>query len=289
MSAPPVSRAAPRGGRQDWRPLPRRAPVVRRPRVFALGSEVRPATRWALRAVSVAVPLAVWWALARSGIVDPEFLPSPRSVWDAGVAMWRSGDLRHDLVASVRRVGIGFAIAVGISVPLGVLMGALRAVQALLEPVIGLLRYLPASAFIPLLIIWLGLGEASKITLLVIGVVFFNTLMTADAVRLVPRELLDVSATLGARQREILLKVIVPHALPGMIDAMRVNAAAAWNFVVVAELIAATSGLGYRITRSVRFLQTDRIFAVLVLIALIGLAIDVLLRLLRDRVGRWIG
>jgi NitT/TauT family transport system permease protein len=210
-------------------------------------------------------------------------------VWDAGVAMWRSGDLRHDFVASVRRVGEGFGIAIAISVPLGVLMGAYRGAQALLEPVIGLLRYLPASAFIPLLIIWLGLGEKSKVTLLVIGVVFFNTLMTADAVRLVPRELLDVSATLGARQREILAKVVVPHALPGIIDAMRVNAAAAWNFVVVAELIAATSGLGYRISRSTRFIQTDRIFAVLVLIALIGLAIDVLLRLLRDRVGRWTG
>jgi NitT/TauT family transport system permease protein len=293
VNAPSVSRAAPvegggRPSRPDWSPLPRRTPRVRQPRVFALGRELPPATKWTLRALSVATPLALWWALSASGKVDPKFLPSPRSVWSAGVAMYRNGDLVRDFTASVKRVGIGFGIAVGISVPLGVLMGSLRAAQALLEPVVGLLRYLPASAFIPLLIIWLGLGEQSKVTLLVIGVVFFNTLMTADVVRLVPHELIDVSATLGATQNEILRKVIVPHSLPGIIDAMRVNAAAAWNFVVVAELIAATSGLGYRISRSQRFLQTDRIFAVLVVIALIGLAIDVLLRLLRDWVGRWI-
>jgi len=106
-------------------------------------------------------------------------------------------------------------------------------------------------------------------------------------VRQVPKPLIDVSYTLGARRGEVLRKVIVPHSAPGMIDAMRVNAAAAWNFVVVAELIAADSGLGYRITRAQRFAQTDRIFAILVVIGLIGLAIDLTLRLLRDRIGRW--
>ncbi|OLB77677.1 MAG: hypothetical protein AUI14_15545 [Actinobacteria bacterium 13_2_20CM_2_71_6] len=140
-----------------------------------------------------------------------------------------------------------------------------------------------------MLIIWLGLGEPSKVAILVIGTVFFNTLMTADVVRQVPAALIDVSYTLGARRGEVLRKVVVPHALPGMIDAMRVNAAAAWNFVVVAELIASESGLGYRIVRAQRFLQTDKIFAVLVVIGVIGLAMDVALRLLRDRVGRWVG
>jgi NitT/TauT family transport system permease protein len=166
-------------------------------------------------------------------------------------------------------------------------MGTFQFAQALLEPMIGLLRYLPASAFLPLMIIWLGLGEPAKVAILVIGVVFFNTLMTADAVRLVPRDLLAVSYTLGASRGEVLRKVVLPHALPGILDALRVNAAAAWNFVVVAELVAATSGLGYRITRAQRFLQTDRIFAVLVVVGLIGLTLDVLLRLLREWVGRW--
>ncbi len=256
-------------------------------RVRLLTTSVRPRTRWILRVVSVAAPLVAWWALSASGVVDPTFLPPPGEVWAAGADMLRSGELPADLLASLGRIGLGFGLAVLISVPLGFAMGTLGWAQPLMEPVIGLLRYLPASAFIPLLIIWLGIGEASKVALLVLGVVFFNTLMTADVVRRVPRRLLEVSATLGAGRLRVASRVVFPYALPGIIDATRVNAAAAWNFVVVAELIAATSGLGYRITRAQRFLQTDRIFAILIVIGLIGLTIDIALRLLRARAGRW--
>ena len=192
-----------------------------------------------------------------------------------------------DLWATFQRVLFGFGLAVLVSVPLGIVMGTFQIGQAAFEPAIGLLRYLPASAFIPLLIIWLGLGEPSKIAILFIGTVFFNTLMTADVVRNVPRPLIDVSYTLGAQRNEVLSKVIVPHSLPGIIDAIRVNAAAAWNFVVVAELVNSTAGLGYRIVRAQRFLQTERIFAVLIVIGVAGLLIDVGLRLLRARVARW--
>ncbi|MEW9530315.1 ABC transporter permease [Microbispora sp. NPDC049125] len=256
-------------------------------RIKLLTTSVPRRTAWVLRALSILGPLAAWWALSATGLVDATFLPSPSAVWSAGVAMVDSGDLPSDLLASLGRIGAGFGLAVLVSVPVGFAMGTLGWVQPLLEPVIGILRYLPASAFIPLLIIWLGIGELSKIALLVLGVVFFNTLMTADVVRQVPHRLLEVSATLGASRLRVASRVVLPHALPGIIDAMRVNAAAAWNFVVVAELVAATSGLGYRITRAQRFLQTDRIFAILVVIGLIGLTIDIALRLLRTRVGRW--
>ncbi|GAA0431458.1 ABC transporter permease [Acrocarpospora corrugata] len=256
-------------------------------RVKLLKTEVSRRTAWILRAASILVPLAGWWALSVSGVVEDTFLPSPPAVWSAGMAMVESGDLPNDLLASLGRIGAGFGLAVLIAVPLGFAMGTLGWAQPLLEPVIGILRYLPASAFIPLLIIWLGIGEVSKIALLVLGVVFFNTLMTADAVRQVPARLLEVSAILGAGRARVAARVVFPYALPGILDAMRVNAAAAWNFVVVAELIAATSGLGYRITRAQRFLQTDRIFAILIVIGLIGLTIDITLRLLRSRVGRW--
>jgi len=258
------------------------------PRLLAIGAPISPTARWTLRVLSVAVPLAMWFALSASGAVNPRFLPSPAATWSAGVEMLRTGDLLADALASVRRILIGLGLAVAISVPLGFAMGAFRAAEAAFEPIIGLLRYQPAAAYIPLLIIWLGIGEAPKIALLVIGVVFFNTLMTADVVRRVPRDLLQVSYTLGATRAEVLSKVVLPYSLPGMIDAIRVNAAAACNLVIVAELVAVTSGLGYRITRAGRFLQTDRIFAVLIVIGLIGLTIDVALRLIRERVGRWV-
>ncbi|MGX6607914.1 ABC transporter permease [Micromonosporaceae bacterium Da 78-11] len=275
-----------------FEPLPRRR-VVRSPRIWALRAPIPRPYRIALIVLSVAVPVVVWFVVAATGAVPTQFLPSPAAVWDAGLEMaragtWATDTWATDTWASVRRILIGFGLAIAVSVPLGIVMGGFVAGQALFEPVVGLLRYLPAGAFIPLLTVWLGIGEPSKVMLLFIGTVFFNTLMTADVVRQVPRSLIDVSYTLGARRGEVLRKVVVPNALPGMIDCVRVNAAAAWNFVVVAELINSEEGLGYRIARSQRFLASDRIFAVLVVIALIGVAVDVLLRLLRDRVGRWV-
>ncbi|GAA4454534.1 ABC transporter permease [Phytohabitans houttuyneae] len=269
------------------RSLPRRRPA-RGGGLWAIRTPPSRPARWTLTVVSVAVPVVGWQVL--SMVIDgrPDYLPGPVDAVAAGIEMARSGQLATDAWATVARVLQGFGLAVLVSVPLGILMGSFPAGQALLEPLVGLLRYLPASAFIPLLIIWLGLGEPSKVALLFLAAFFFNTLMTADAVRQVPLGLIDVSYTLGARRGEVLRKVIVPYALPGMIDSVRVNAAASWSFVVVAELIASESGLGYRIVRAQRFNQIDRIFAVLVVIALIGLTIDLLLRLTRDRVGRWV-
>ncbi len=276
-------------GRATWSPLPRRPRVRRTATMLAIRSPIPPRGRWALAALSVLIPLVTWVALAASDVVSDTFLPSPAAVWSAGVEMAASGELFTDVMATVQRVLLGFGLAVLVSVPLGIVMGTFMAGQAAFEPMIGLLRYLPASAFVPLLIIWLGIDEASKIAVLFIGTVFFNTLMTADVARSVPRALIDVSYTMGAHRGEVLRKVIVPYSLPGIIDAIRVNAAAAWNLVVVAELIASTVGLGYRIVRAQRFLQTDKIFAVLVVIAMIGVLLDVALRLLRNRVGRWVG
>jgi NitT/TauT family transport system permease protein len=275
--------------REVWKPLPRR-PRARRPSaLLTIRTPIPRRGRWVLTALSVLVPVLAWVALAGSGAVSATFLPSPGAVWSAGVQMAASGELFTDTVATVQRVLLGFGLAILVSVPLGIVMGTFLAGQAALEPMIGLLRYLPASAFVPLLIIWLGIDEASKIAILFIGTIFFNTLMTANVVRGVPPALIDVSYTLGARRGEVLRKVIVPHSLPGIIDAIRVNAAAAWNLVVVAELIASTVGLGYRIVRAQRFLQTDRIFAVLAVIAVLGVLLDVALRLLRNHVGRWVG
>ncbi|WP_436492540.1 ABC transporter permease [Actinokineospora sp. HUAS TT18] len=276
-----------RPGREGWAPLPRRSRPRRASGLLAIRTPISNRSTLALGVLSLALPVIVWVGVWALGAVPDKFLPSPASVLDAGVEMAKSGELFTDLWATVQRVLLGFGLAVLVSVPLGIVMGTFTAGQALFGPVISVLRYLPASAFIPLLIIWMGIGEPSKVMLLFIATVFFNTLMTADVVRRVPRAMIDVSYTLGARRGEVLRKVIVPHSLPGMLDSIRVNAAAAWNFVVVAELIAATEGLGYRIVRAQRFIQTDKIFAVLIVIGIAGVTFDVLLRLLRDRVGRW--
>jgi len=157
----------------------------------------------------------------------------------------------------------------------------------LFEPAIGFIRYAPATAFTMLFIIWLGLGEDPKIALVAFGTVFFNTLMIANVVWSVPMELIKVAQTLGASGFTVFRKVIFPHAIPGIIDAARVNLAAAWNLIIVAELIAAEAGVGRRIVNAQKFLRTEEIFVVIVAIGVIGVTTDIGLRLLRDRLSPW--
>ncbi|MGH2758383.1 MAG: ABC transporter permease [Actinomycetota bacterium] len=263
------------------------ATATRRWRVLGLREDLPRRVRRPIVILSLLTPLVAWFVLSAGHAVNPLFLPSPAAVIKAGVRLATGGQLGPDILATMGRVSLGFALVVFVSVPLGIAMGTIPAVRAMFEPMIGLVRYMPAPAFIPLLIIWLGLGESSKIALLFIGTVFFNTLMTADVARLVPRQLIDSAYTLGAGRLVVLRKVILPHSVPGVIDAMRVNIAATWNLVVVAELIAAQSGLGYRITRAQRFLQTDQIFAVLIVIGVIGVAMDIGFRLLRKGIAPW--
>lgn len=265
----------------------RAATVGRRPSLFWRVREELP-RRWvvALGAASLVSAALVWLLLVATDAAGM-FLPSPWRVLTAAVDMARGGTLHADTWASVRRVGIGFGIAVVISVPLGLAIGTFRSVSSVFEPVIGLVRYMPATAFIVLLMIWLGLGEAPKIALVVIGTVFFNTLMVANVVWQVPTDLIRVAFTLGATNVGVLTRVIFPYTLPGMIDAARVNLAAAWNLIVVAEMVAAEEGLGFRIVRAQRFQQIDQIFAVLVVIGLLGLASDLALRTARNRIAPW--
>ena len=274
--------------RESWGPLPRLRPARGAPSVLAIRTPLSRRARVLLVTASVVAPIVAWLLLGVSGVVEPRYLPTPFEVWQAGVDLARNGQLATDAWATVQRIVFGFGLAVLASVPLGIAMGSFNAANALLEPVSGLLRYLPAAAFTPLLLIWLGIGEAPKVALIFLGTFFFNMLMVADATRLVPIDLIAVSYTLGARRFEVLRKVIVPYATPGIIDAVRVNFAAAWNLVVVAELVNSETGLGKRILLSQRFTQTDKIFAILVVIAVIGVVTDVLLRILRQRIGRWV-
>lgn len=254
---------------------------------FRLREEIPDRLRRPLVLASIATPLLLWTLLSATHAVKPLFLPSPVTTWDAGWELAASGQLWTDASATLTRVAIGFTIVVLVSVPLGLAMGTFPSLRAVFEPMIGFVRYMPAPAFIPLLVVWLGIGESAKITLLVIGTVFFNTMMSADVAARVPKELVDASYTLGARRWAVVRKVVIPHSVPGLLDAMRVNIAATWNLVVVAELIASQEGLGYRITRAQRFLQTDQIFAVLIVIGIIGVSLDLGFRLLRNSVSPW--
>lgn len=236
---------------------------------------------------SVVTPFLAWWILASAAGINPAFLPSPANVLAAFVRLWEQGFLIKDTLASFSRVMGGFVIAAIISTPLGILMGTFPSFTALFEPIVGIFRYMPAPAFTPLLIIYLGLDEAPKVALVVLGVMFFNILMIMDAVKFVPRELIEATYTLGGRRPQILLQVITPYVVPNIIDTFRVNMAAAWNMVIVAELIAADLGLGKRIQIAQKFFNTDEIFACLIVLGLIGVSLDLLFRWLLRWTCKW--
>jgi NitT/TauT family transport system permease protein len=159
--------------------------------------------------------------------------------------------------------------------------------EAIIAPIVGTIRYMPVAAFIPLIILWVGIGETSKILIIFMGIFFVNVLMVADAVKFVPAEMINAAYTLGATQRQVLARVILPAISPSVIDTLRVNVSGAWNYLVIAELIASSQGLGFRIVRAQRFLQTDEIFVCILLIGAIGLGIDLLFRLLSRRLVPW--
>ena len=252
---------------------------------------LRPSTFWniredlskpltiALLIGSIVVPLAAWWAIASAGIVQPEVLmPPPGQVLAKGVELWQKGIMPEDIRYSLFRVLAGYAIGLAFALPLGILMGTFATVRWASEPLIGLLRYMPAPAFTPLFLVYLGLGEAPKIALIALGTFFFNTLMVMDGVKFISKDLIDTSYTLGANRKQVMGQVILPALLPTIIDATRINLAAAWNLVIVAELLSAEQGLGKRIALAQRFLGIDQMFACLIVIGVIGLAFDLALR-----------
>jgi NitT/TauT family transport system permease protein len=220
-------------------------------------------------------------------LVQKEFLPNPVDTIHGFESYWNSGDFWSDVWASSLRILKGYSISLVVGVVVGVLIGSFRSVEAFCESPIGFLRYIPATALVPVFLAWLGIDESPKVALVIAGTVFFNIVMIADVARLVPREMILTSYTLGASRTRVMGRVVLPHCLPGMIDVARVNLAAAWPMLVVAELLAATDGLGYRLTVLKRGQAWDQIFAVLFVFAVIGITSDLFLRWFRNRVAPW--
>jgi NitT/TauT family transport system permease protein len=235
---------------------------------------------WTLAAVGLAVPLAVWTVLTALGSVNRVFLPGPSDVVHRVTTWFRDDELLGDVGISCFRVVAGWALSALVALPLGLLIGTFRVVQALLEPLTDFIRYMPAVAFIPLVMLWVGIDEGAKVAIIFIGTFFQMVLMVAEDVRRVPMAQIEVAQTLGASRLEVIEEVIIPSAKPALLDTLRITMGWAWTYLVVAELVAANSGLGYAIVKAQRFLQTDKIFAGILLIGAIGLAMDQAFRLI---------
>ncbi len=244
--------------------------------------------RWRalLVTVGLCLPVVLWLVMASGSSADL-LVPSPAQTWDGLTRLYDEGVLSGDIWASLQRIIIGYLISMAIAIVLGILMGSFRSADSLFESPIAFMRYIPATALVPLMLFWLGIDELPKITLIVIGSVFFNILMVADVARNVPKELINASYTLGAGRLTVMRRVIFPHSLPGIIDVARINLAAAWSVLVVAELLAAEEGLAFRIVRAQRFRQIDEMFALLIIFGIIGVVTDLSLRALRNVAAPW--
>ncbi|MDK2823215.1 MAG: NitT/TauT family transport system permease protein [Clostridia bacterium] len=232
--------------------------------------------------------LLIWSLLSYTEIIASTFLPTPHVVLLTAFRMLVDGDLFNHIGYSVWRVVAGFLIASLIAVPLGILMGTLKVFEGFFEPFIGFIRYMPASAFIPLFILWIGLGEGEKIAVIFFGTFFQQTLMVMDVTKNVSNDLIDVAYTLGATRRNVFKKVILPASLPGIVDTLRITFGWAWTYLIVAEIVGSTVGLGYMIMQANRFLNTEKIFVGIIVIGLLGMISDVIFKLIYRKLFPWL-
>ena len=269
-------------------PRTTRAGVVRNRRSpWAARGELAPASTMVLAVLGFLLPCLAWTFLSTSGWVDPVFLPTPLQVARSVGVWFEDGALTDDLVISMARVYGGFALSVAIAVPLGVLIGTLAPVRAFLEPVTDFSRYLPAVAFIPLIMLWVGIDESTKIAVIFVGTFCQMVLLIAADIARVPSAAVEAAKTMGATNGEVVKEVLIPAAWPAMLDTLRSMMGLSWTYLVVAELVAASSGLGFSILKAQRFLMTDQIFAGILLIGVAGLLTDQAFRWLHRRVFPW--
>jgi NitT/TauT family transport system permease protein len=253
-------------------------PGRRRPRWFEFR---RPISARAALGLGIAIWVmffALWELSSISGLSNPLLVPPPHQVLSTLFRLFSGPDFPWDVVHSVLRVTVSFLLACLVAVPLGVLMGSFRSVEAFFNPFVSAWRYLPAPSFIPVLLMWFGTGETPKLALLFIGVVFFLITLVMDHTQQVRGELLDTAMTLGASRSQILWTVVVPAAMPNIVVAMRQMLAVSWTYLVIAEIVASTTGIGAMMMRARRFLHTDEILAGIIVIGLLGVGFDFLFR-----------
>jgi NitT/TauT family transport system permease protein len=250
----------------------------RRPDMLRIGGRISTRAFVAIAALGFLLVLGVWWLAAAEAWQPPLFLPSPTSVWHTLVAQWNNGQLASDTGVSVFRITIGFLIASAMAIPIGVLIGTYRLWEAAIEPLVDFIRYIPVVALIPLTILWSGVGNTQKFLIIWIGTFFQQVLLIMDNTKRVPIDFVDIGRTLGLPDRKILTRIIIRSAAPGIWDSLRVTLGWAYTWLVLAELVAATSGLGYRITTAQRYLETNLIFAYILVLGVLGLIMDQLMR-----------
>jgi len=242
--------------------------------LFKIRKKIDPKLYLKITISSFVIFVLIWQVMYSCKVVSNIFLPSPLGVLQYLANDIISGNIWGNLYISCYRIFMGFLLAAVIGVPIGILVGCYNSVEAYIQPMIEFFRYLPVPAFIPLIMIWVGIGEEAKIAVIFLGTLFQLIPMVADDVRSVPEDYINAAYTLGAKRFEVIRKVIIPAMLPRLMNTLRMIMGWAWTYLVVAELVAANSGLGYSILKAQRYLKTPAIFSGILVIGLLGLIID---------------
>src|SRR5215469_15478349 len=248
---------------------------------------VQPGVRAGLGFSFFVLFVLAWAAITLGGFVPKTFLADPITMVESGWTLLSRMGFAHDIGMTVWRVVGGFVIAAAIALPLGVAMGAYKPIEAFFEPFVSFARYLPASAFIPLLILWAGIGETQKLLVIFIGCFFQIVLMVAVSVGSTRRDLVEAAYTLGAQAGGIVRRVLLPSSAPDIAESLRLVLGWAWTYVIVAELIGASSGIGHMITDSQALLDTGQIIFGIVVIGVVGLVSDYFFKALNHRLFPW--
>ena len=233
--------------------------------------------------------VTAWLMATELALIKPQFLPSPLAVLSALWRLLKEDGYIQDIGISVARVWIAFLASAVIAIPLGILMSGYRAIGAVTEPLIDFIRYLPVPALVPLTLIWLGIGEGSKVMLLWIGTFFQLVLLIADDAGRVPKEFIETGRTLGAGDQALMRDVLLRAMLPQMVDSLRITLGWCWTYLIVAEIVASNSGIGYELWAARRYGKTPEVFAGILTIGVIGLATDQVIRVLHRRCFRYLG
>jgi len=224
--------------------------------------------------LSFAIVIAIWWFVTAAGLVKEFFLPTPPRVVSAMIYLFAEGNFIKDIGVSLFRILIGFGVASLLAIPIGILIGLNRRAEALIEPIVDFIRYTPIPAFIPLFILWFGIGELEKIIVIAAAVFFQLILMVSNSVSFTPRQIVDSARTLGATRGEVVRKVIYPYAKPRIFDDLRVSMGWAWAGLILAEIVGSTSGIGFVIIQAQRLLQTPNVIGAIIVVGVLGLVSD---------------
>ncbi len=231
--------------------------------------------------------------VTRAGLIEPLFLPSPQAVAQRGWQLLNEGymgaSLWQHLGASLGRIGLGLLAALFTAIPLGIAIGRNRIARGIFDPLIEFYRPIPPLAYLPLIVIWCGIGELSKVLLIYLAIFAPIAIATATGVRTVDPTKLRAAQSLGATQAQLIRHVILPSALPEILTGIRIGLGVGWSTLVAAELIAATSGLGFMVQSAAQFLVTDVVILGILIIAVIACTLEVGLRALQRKLVPWHG